>query len=189
MSRTLIEEKIHKELRSLEKKLKKSAVFEDGDLDYFEDEAADVFDETQVKVEELLLKYVSVIIKEELSLKSLPKIVVSRDIHELNIAISQSDDDYGLIEEYAETLDVTLVNWEPLYFAIRSYFDLERISKITSRKEFEIAFAGYENLGNIYHEYLEILQKNDLNPSIEKLILSPFCTTEDRRILEEVLIL
>jgi hypothetical protein len=97
MSRTLIEEKIHKELRSLEKKLKKSAVFEDGDLDYFEDEAADVFDETQEKIEEILFKYISVILKEKLSLKKLPKVVVLRNIYEFNDVISKSKNEYQLI--------------------------------------------------------------------------------------------
>ena len=82
-----------------------------------------------------------------------------------------------------------MINWEPLYFAIRSYFNLERISKITSRNEFEIAFAGYENLENIYHEYLEILQKKNLNPLIEALTLNSFCTTKEREKLEKVLLL
>jgi hypothetical protein len=189
MSQTLIEEKIHKELRSLDKKLQKKAVYEDGELDYFEDEAADVFDETQEKIGEFLFKYVSVIIKEELPLKSLPKIVVSRDIHEFNNAISHSDDEYGLIEEYAGTLDITLVNWEPLYLAIRRYFDLERISNITGKQEFAVAFAGYKNLENVYHEYLGIIQKNELRPAINALISSTFISTQERKELEAVLLL
>ena len=73
--------------------------------------------------------------------------------------------------------------------AIRRYFNVEVISKISSRDEFLLALIGYRNLENIYYDYLEQMPKKEIHPELDMLVKNSFATLDEAQELKDLKLL
>ena len=165
-----VENKIFEVLKDLEIKLKSQAVFYDDsptrnvdDIEYFKNEALEHFDKSADEIEVIIFNEIKTFVDKKIDVQSLPKIVTATDIEEFKDSILDYENQYPVLIEYTETLDFTLVHWEPMYLAIRRYFIVGVISKISSRDEFLLALIGYRNLENIYYDHLEQMPKKEIH--------------------------
>ena len=191
-----VENKIFEVLKDLEIKLKGQAVFYDGsptlnvdDIDYFPNEALEPFDKSADEIEGIIFNEIKIFIDKKIDVQSLPKIVTATDIGEFKNSILDYKNQYPVLIEYTETLDFTLVHWEPMCLAIRRYFTGEVISKISSRDEFSLALFGYRNLENIYYDHLEQMPEEEIKLDINMLVRNSFATLDEARELKDLKLL
>ena len=191
-----VENKIFEVLKDLEIKLKSQAVFYDDsptrnvdDIEYFKNEALEHFDKSADKIEGIIFNEIKTFIDKKIDVHSLPKIVTATDIEEFKDSILDSINEYPVLIEYTETLDFTLVHWEPMYLAIRRYFNVGVISKISSRDEFLLALIGYRNLEYIYYDHLEQMPKKEIHSEINMLVKNSFATLDEAQELKDLKLL
>ena len=191
-----VENKIFEVLKDLEIKLMGQAVFYDDsptlnvdDIDYFKDEALEHFDKSADEIEGIIFNEIKIFIDKKIDVQSLPKIVTATDIEEFKDSILDYENQYPALIKYAEPLDITLVHWEPMYLAIRGYFKVGVISKISSRDEFLLALVGYRNLENIYYDYLEQMPKKEIHLEIDMLVRNSFATLDEAQELKDLKLL
>lgn len=191
-----VENKIFEVLTDLEIKLMDQAVFYDGsstlnvdDIDYFQDGALELFDQFANGIEEIIFNEVKIFIDKKIDVKSLPKILTASDIEDFKDSILEYKIRYPLLIKYIETLDFTLVHWEPMYLAIRRYFDVGVISKIMSRDEFLLALFGYRNLENIYYDHLEQMPQLQIHLELNMLAKNSFATHDEAKEIEDLKLL
>ena len=191
-----VENKIFEVLKDLEIKLMGQAVFYDDsptrnvdDIEYFKNEALEHFDKSADKIEGIIFNEIKTFIDKKIDVHSLPKIVTATDIEEFKDSILDSINEYPVLIEYTETLDFTLVHWEPMYLAIRRYFNVGVISKISSRDEFLLALIGYRNLEYIYYDHLEQMPKKEIHSEINMLVKNSFATLDEAQELKDLKLL
>lgn len=191
-----VENKIFEVLKDLEIKLKSQAVFYDDsptrnvdDIEYFKNEALEHFDKSADEIEVIIFNEIKTFVDKKIDVQSLPKIVTATDIEEFKDSILDYENQYPVLIEYTETLDFTLVHWEPMYLAIRRYFIVGVISKISSRDEFLLALIGYRNLENIYYDHLEQMPKKEIHSEINMLVKNSFATLDEAQELKDLKLL
>ena len=192
-----VENKIFEVLKDLEIKLMGQAVFFDDstpplnvkDIDYFPNEASEPFDKSADEIEGIIFNEIKIFIDKKIDVQSLPKIVTATDIEEFKDSILDYKNQYPALIEYTEPLDITLVHWEPMYLAIRGYFNVGVISKISSRDEFLLALIGYRNLENIYYDHLEWMPKEEIHLELDMLVKNSFATLDEAQELKDLKLL
>ena len=191
-----VENKIFEVLKDLEIKLKGQAVFYDDsptrnvdDIEYFKNEALEHFDKSADEIEGVIFNEIKTFIDKKIDIHSLPKIVAATDIEEFKDSILDYKNQYPVLIEYTAPLDITLVHWEPMYLAIRGYFNVGVISNISSRDEFLLALIGYRNLENIYYDYLEQMPKKEIHPELDMLAKNSFATLDEAQELKDLKLL
>ena len=152
-------------------------------------EALEHFDKSADKIEGIIFNEIKTFIDKKIDVHSLPKIVTATDIEEFKDSILDSINEYPVLIEYTETLDFTLVHWEPMYLAIRRYFNVGVISKISSRDEFLLALIGYRNLEYIYYDHLEQMPKKEIHSEINMLVKNSFATLDEAQELKDLKLL
>ena len=191
-----VENKIFEVLKDLEIKLKGQAVFYDGsptlnvdDIDYFPNEALEPFDKSADEIEGIIFNEIKIFIDKKIDVQSLPKIVTATDIGEFKNSILDYKNQYPVLIEYLRPLEFDSCHWEPMCLAIRRYFHVEVISKISSRDEFLLALIGYRNLENIYYDHLEWMPKEEIHLELDMLVKNSFATLDEAQELKDLKLL
>ena len=191
-----VENKIFEVLKDLEIKLKGQAVFYDGsptlnvdDIDYFPNEALEPFDKSADEIEGIIFNEIKTFIDKKIDVQSLPKIVTATDIGEFKNSILDYKNQYPVLIEYLRPLEFDSCHWEPMCLAIRRYFNVEVISKISSRDEFLLALIGYRNLENIYYDHLEWMPKEEIHLELDMLVKNSFATLDEAQELKDLKLL
>lgn len=81
-------------------------------------------------------------------------LIKARNIYEFQDALKMQDIEIPLLTGFVNTLEDSSLAWEPLFAAIRVYYNLSRIEKISTRSEFLTALAGYSNLEDMNYDFL-----------------------------------
>ena len=180
-----VENKIFEVLKDLEIKL----TFNVDDDGFFKDEALEHFDKSADEIDDIIFNEIKIFTDKKIDVKSLPKIVTATDIDEFKYSILDYKNQYPVLIEYTDALDITICHWEPMYLAIRRYFNVEVISKISNRDEFLLALVGYRNLENMYHDYLEEMPKKQIHLEIDMLVKNSFATLDEAQELKDLKLL
>ena len=139
----VLEQQIFSLFDVLEINLKDEVVLDGTEIKYFYNAATDHFLNTRFDIADLILEQIPAVISTNSDLSVLPPIALCADILELARILAQSKERFPLASEFADGETVDGFNWQPIYDALRSYFDEDVISLISSRYEFDLARESF----------------------------------------------
>ena len=181
-----IQEEILALFDRLEVNLGKAAVMEGDDLEYFEDAASDLFFEAKLEFVNLILEALPGLIESKVGLNSLPPLAICSSIEELNTLISQNHTTLSNVIEFTEAQSIDDFNWQPIYDALRDYFNEDVIDQISSRYEFDLAKISYLKILEISPNFRANFEYEDFSVNVDALMQSSFANSEDVSALEEL---
>lgn len=181
-----LEEAAHKLFEKLERDLQKAAVMEGENLESFEDAAFDLFFETQEELINLISENLSEFIDSRKDLSSVPPILKCKNIEELNVIISQNLEVYPFIIQFTESESMDTFNWQPLYVALRDYFDEDVIAAISSQYEFDLAKEAFLGILDISTNFRANAEYEDFSFNVDALRQCRFANPDDEIALESL---
>lgn len=181
-----LEEAAHKIFEKLEVELQKAAVMEGENLEHFEDAAFDLFFETQEKLIGLIAETLPEFIQSRRDLSSVPTILKCKNIEELNVIMSENLELYPFINQFTESESLDTINWQPLYVALRDYFDEDVISAISSQYEFDLAKDAFLGILDISSNFRANSEYEDFSFNVDALRQCHFVNPDDVAALESL---
>jgi hypothetical protein len=182
-----LEQEIFALFENLEKDLKDTVVMDGESIEYFDDAATDYFVNTKFEIVDLISATLPKIIGAKSDLTVLPAIALCADIYDLKIILSQNRERFPLSFEFADAEILDSFNWQPIYDALREYFDEDTIGAISSKYEFDLArraFLGILEMSENFYSYGEF---SDFHSNVEALRNSDFIDSEFSEALDHLL--
>ena len=148
-----LEQRIFALFERLENDLKETVVMDGESIEYFDDAATDYFVNTKFEIVDLISESLPKIIGAKSDLNVLPAIALCADIYDLAKILSQNTERFPLAFEYAESRTLDDFNWQPIYDALRDYFDEDVIALISSKYEFDLARTAFMEILEIAENF------------------------------------
>lgn len=117
------------------------AVFEDGELSYYEDEIDNDLQECYLELLLLAALAIPSLRKGIYKYEDVHPALRVRSMYEFADYISSQRENYPMLDGYVETLQDWL--WAPLHESLRKVFTLEVVEGILTKSEFDLAWRGY----------------------------------------------
>lgn len=181
-----LESAIFSLLEKLEAELQETVVMEGDTIEYFDDPAMECLADKEDEIAALIETQIPALIQEKAGFDILPPIARCSDIYGFNSELVKLKDKFPLIQDFTENLEPGEIVWQPLYVALRSYFDLERIRKISSEYEFKISCSAYLILSELVSEYLTYGNYDSCKPQVDELKESSFANSEVIKELDDL---
>ena len=128
------------------------AVFEDGELSFYQDEIDDDLDECYSEFITLASSVIPALRSETYKIEDLPKALRVKSIYEFADYISSENENFPMLDGYVETLQDWL--WAPLHDSLRKVFTLEVVRDISTQSEFDLVWLGYCEALELYSIYV-----------------------------------
>jgi hypothetical protein len=181
-----LESAIFSLLEKLEAELQETVVMEGDTIEYFDDPAMECLADKEDEIAALIETQIPALIQEKAGFDILPPIARCSDIYGFNSELVKLKDKFPLIQDFTENLEPGEIVWQPLYVALRSYFDLERIREISSEYEFKISCSAYLILSELVSEYLTYGNYDSCKPQVDELKESSFANPEVIKELDDL---
>lgn len=127
------------------------AVFEDGELSYYQDEIDDDLDECYSEFTTLASSIIPALRSEIYKIEDLPTALRVKSISEFSDYINSQNKNLPMLDGYVETLQDWL--WSPLHYSLRKVFTLEIVQGISTKSDFDLAWLGYCEALELYSIY------------------------------------
>ncbi len=171
----------------LENDLKETVVMDGESIEYFEDAATDYFVNTNFDLADLISAYLPEVIKLKNELTVLPEVALCADIYDLARVLSKHKDRFPLAFEFAEARTLDDFNWQPIYDALRGYFDEDVIALISSQYEFDLARLAFMKILEIAENFYSYGEFEDFRFNVNALKECSLAKDEDLEALDRLL--
>jgi hypothetical protein len=182
-----LEQEIFALFESLEKNLQETVVMDGTSIEYFDDSATDYFVNTKFEIVDLISAALPRIIEAKSDLAVLPAIALCADVYALAKILSQNKERFPLAFEYAESRTLDDFNWQPIYDALRNYFDEDVIALISSKYEFDLARTAYMEILEIAENFYSYGEFEDFRFNVNALKECSLAEDEDLEALDRLL--
>ena len=182
-----IEQQIFTLFDRLENELKETVVMDGESIEYFDDAATDYFVNTKFEIADLISTVLPKIIGAKSDLTVLPAIALCADIYDLAKILSQNIERFPLAFEFAESRTLDDFNWQPIYDALRGYFDEDVIASISSRYEFDLARMAFMKILEIAENFYSYGEFEDFRFNVNALKECSLAEDEDLEALDRLL--
>jgi hypothetical protein len=174
-------------LRALEAELSICAVYENGELEDFEDHAIEFLEDFRDALVADFVQCIQVLIQEGSDPYLLDLHLRAGSIEEFFLALLPFKEEFPLTYNYIETLDNGAIEFGPLPFALREHFSLDVIRSISNRLEFSLALKAYLQLSDWGWMFKSDISHDWLIPNLEELKALSLATTEEKERIEELI--
>lgn len=127
------------------------AVFEDGELSYYQDEIDEDLNECYSEFTTLVSSIIPALRSEIYRIEDLPTALRVKSISEFSDYINSQNENLPMLDGYVETLQDWL--WSPLHYSLRKVFTLEIVQGISAKSDFDLAWLGYCEALELYSIY------------------------------------
>ena len=182
-----LEQRIFALFERLENDLKETVVMDGESIEYFDDAATDYFVNTKFEIVDLISESLPKIIGAKSDLNVLPAIALCADIYDLAKILSQNTERFPLAFEYAESRTLDDFNWQPIYDALRDYFDEDVIALISSKYEFDLARTAFMEILEIAENFYSYGEFEDFRFNVNALKECSLAEDEDLEALDQLL--
>jgi hypothetical protein len=131
------------------------AIFEDGELSYYEDEIDEDLVECYSEFVALAESVIPSLRSGKYKYEDLHVTLRVNSISEFAEYMSSQDANYPMLNGYIETLQDWL--WAPLHESLRKVFTLEVVHGISTKIEFDLAWRGYCETLELYSIYTQFI--------------------------------
>lgn len=138
---TIYMKEIEEILINCESAARATAIYEDGELDYYEDEIDEVLDKCYEQLLTISGNLIPVLRNGEIEYKDIHPALRVTSIYDFANYLNTREDLFPNLSGYVETLQDWL--WAPLHEELRKFFSLEDVKKISSELDFHLACRGY----------------------------------------------
>jgi hypothetical protein len=182
-----LEQRIFSLFERLEKDLKETVVMDGENIEYFENAATDYFVNTKFDLIDLISEHLPEIIKLKSELSVLPAAAICEDIYDLARVLSSHKERFPLTVEFAESRTLDDFNWQPIYDALRDYFDEDVIASISSQYEFDLARMAFMQILEIAENFYSYGEFEDFRFNVNALKECSLAKDEDLEALDRLL--
>ncbi len=154
-----IDRKLLEILQDFEGKFASSISQDEDNVEIFDDFTVEILDDCADLFTDFFVTLMPQILSRDLDIDEFSQLAKAANIHEFSVALTEHQSRYPSIVMFVDTLDSSMCAWEPLYGAIRLFFDEKRISQITNRNEFLLAAKGYFNIEGVHYDYQPLMRK------------------------------